>query len=120
MDDEKIDIHGRVFQKISIVDRIYLAPIASDDREEDRLMAQHDILFRLFGNRLFSRNIPVTNPRRILDCGYGTGDWSVQCAEEFDECKVRTHQCPTKVAIHWADLPLRKQQDSSTDVSTPR
>lgn len=89
-DTQRVLFHGRVFQKISVDDSIYLAPVANDDREEDRLTAQHDIVCRLFGNSLISPRIPVRDPRKVLDCGYGGGDWCVQFAEEWEDCEVRT------------------------------
>ncbi|KAH9868879.1 hypothetical protein J1614_007954 [Plenodomus biglobosus] len=88
-DTERVDILGRTFQKISIDDNIYFAPVAIDDREEDRLTAQHDILTRLLGNSLISRRIPLVKPARVLDCGYGSGDWCVQFAEEYEDTEVR-------------------------------
>ncbi|KAJ4362955.1 hypothetical protein N0V83_010072 [Neocucurbitaria cava] len=87
-DTQRVSIHGRVFQKISIDDRIYLAPIANDDREEDRLTTQHAILSRLFGGTLISPGIRLRDPQKILDCGYGGGDWCVEFAEEYEDCEV--------------------------------
>lgn len=89
-DSEKVSVHGRVFQRISLDDRIYFAPVAVDDREESRLMTQHRLVCRIFGDRLFSSRVPMEEPRAILECGYGNGDWAVQCAEEFEDCEVRT------------------------------
>lgn len=88
-DTDMVSYQGRIFQRISIDDRIYLAPIANDDREEERLTIQHDVVSRLFGGALVSPRIPLTDPRRALDCGYGGGDWAVQFAEEFEDCEVR-------------------------------
>ena len=88
-DFECVTIHGRLFQKVSIVNDIYCVPVANDELEEDRLTAQHDVLFRLFGTALFSPHVRIENPQKILDCGYGGGDWAVQCAEEFEDCEVR-------------------------------
>jgi hypothetical protein len=96
-DEQQVTVHGRVFQKISIDDRIYLAPVAIDDREEGRLTDQHNIVSRLFGGRLFSPRIHVIEPRAILECGYGGGDWAVQCAEEFEDCEVRFCSYPVHV-----------------------
>ncbi|EUC43111.1 hypothetical protein COCMIDRAFT_7404 [Bipolaris oryzae ATCC 44560] len=87
-DTERVSVHGRIFQKISLDEKIYFAPVAIDDREESRLTAQHDLMTRLLGNRLFSDRIPVTEPQSILECGYGGGDWAVQCADEFEDCEV--------------------------------
>jgi ubiquinone/menaquinone biosynthesis C-methylase UbiE len=58
-----------------------------DEREEDRLETQHDVLFRFFGNRLYFPR--VDDPRKILECGYGRGDWALAVAEEFEDCEVR-------------------------------
>lgn len=88
-DFQCVIVHGRVFQKVSIDHGIYCVPVANDELEEDRLTAQHDVLFKLFGNALFSPHVRIRDPKRILECGYGGGDWSVQCAEEFEECEVR-------------------------------
>ncbi|KAF2850477.1 S-adenosyl-L-methionine-dependent methyltransferase [Plenodomus tracheiphilus IPT5] len=87
-DTERVDILGRTFQRISIDDSIYFAPVALDDREEERLTAQHDIFSRLLGDSMVSRKIPLADPRRVLDCGYGGGDWCVQFAEEYEDSEV--------------------------------
>lgn len=88
-DLQRVNILGRTFQRISIDEKIYLAPVANDDQEEDRLTAQHDMLSTVFGGALISPRIPLTtNPRRVLDCGYGGGDWCVQFAEEYEDCEV--------------------------------
>jgi hypothetical protein len=87
-DTERVSIHGRVFQKISIDEGIYYAPVASDGSEEDRLTAQHEILCRLFGDALVSSKVRIRDPSKVLDCGYGGGDWCVQIAEEFEDAEV--------------------------------
>jgi hypothetical protein len=56
-------------------------------REEIRLETQHDVLLRICGNKLFFPRID--NPQKILDCGYGRGDWAVAVAEEYQDCEVR-------------------------------
>jgi hypothetical protein len=89
-DTERVCVHSRVFQRISLDEKIYFAPVAIDDREENRLTAQHDLVSRIFGERLFSPRIPVGEPRAILECGYGGGNWAVECAEEFEDCEVRS------------------------------
>jgi hypothetical protein len=90
-DEETVLVHGRVFQRISIDERIYLAPVAGDEEEEDRLTAQHELMMMLFGNALWSPRIPVSNPRKVLDCGYGGGDWCFACAQAFEDCEVRAY-----------------------------
>ncbi|KAF1913292.1 S-adenosyl-L-methionine-dependent methyltransferase [Ampelomyces quisqualis] len=87
-DFERVLIQGRVFQKISVDERIYCAPVANDDIEEDRLTAQHNLFCRLLGGDLVSPVIGLGSPRKVLDCGYGGGDWCVQFAEEYEDCEV--------------------------------
>ncbi|KAI8938438.1 hypothetical protein NX059_004331 [Plenodomus lindquistii] len=106
-DTERVDVLGRSFQKISLDDDIYLAPVAIDDREEDRLTSQHDILLRLLGDNLFSGRIALTNPRKVLDCGYGGGDWCVQFAEEYEDCEITGVDIfPLRVADQPVNLTL--------------
>lgn len=88
-DLRQLNIHGRIFQKTWVDNRVYCVPAANDELEEDRLAAQHSIMSRLFGDRLFFPGIQIASPRSILDLGYGGGDWCVQCAEEFEDCEVR-------------------------------
>lgn len=87
-DHERVSIHGRIFQKVSVDEKIYCAPVADDDIEEDRLAAQHSLFFRLLGDSLISPAIRLREPDKVLDCGYGGGDWSVDFAEEFEDCEV--------------------------------
>lgn len=88
-DFQCVTIHGRIFQQVSLDNVIYCVPVANDELEEDRLTAQHDVLYRLFGNSLVFPHIQINVPKKILECGYGGGDWSVQCAEEYEDCEVR-------------------------------
>jgi hypothetical protein len=87
-DTETVIIHGRIFQKTSVDEKIYCVPVANDDLEEDRLTIQHNLFCRLLGDALVSPTIRLGNPSRVLDCGYGGGDWCVQFAEEFEDCEV--------------------------------
>jgi cyclopropane fatty-acyl-phospholipid synthase-like methyltransferase len=59
------------------------------EREEERLEAEHDVIFRFSGNRLYFPS--VEDPEKILDCGYGRGDWAVAVAEEYEDCEVCSH-----------------------------
>lgn len=64
-------------------------PTNAVQREEIRLEVQHDIIYRFFGETLFFPSIP--NPRSILECGYGRGQWAVQVAEDYELCEVSRH-----------------------------
>jgi methylase of polypeptide subunit release factors len=54
--------------------------------ERDRLNRIHEILQLMFAGKLLFP--PVSNPRRVLDCGYGSGAWCVGVAEAYPECEV--------------------------------
>jgi len=41
---------------------------------------------RVFDNRLIFP--PVNNPRRILDLGYGDASWSLEVADQHEQCDV--------------------------------
>lgn len=103
-DHERVSIYGRIFQKASVDERIYCAPVADDDIEEDRLAAQHGLISRLLGNSLISPAIRLGEPSRALDCGYGGGDWSVEFAEEFEDCEVTGMDVyPMELPVHQPD-----------------
>jgi hypothetical protein len=87
-DSVTVTIHGRIFQKVSIDEKIYCVPVANDDIEEERLTTQHHLFCRLLGDALIFPAIRLRDPRKVLDCGYGGGDWCVQFAEEFEDCEV--------------------------------
>lgn len=41
---------------------------------------------RVFDDRLIFP--PVSQLKRVLDCGYGSGAWAVEVAEEYPGCEV--------------------------------
>ncbi|KAF8849992.1 UMTA methyltransferase [Acephala macrosclerotiorum] len=77
-------IHHREYQSYAINNLAYLAP--TDEDEVERLNIFHNVLGRVFDGRLIFP--PITRPRRILDCGYGTGAWAAEVAEQFPRCEV--------------------------------
>lgn len=54
--------------------------------ESDRLRIENNVLSTVFENRLIFA--PLSRPRRILDCGYGTSDWAAQVAAQHPLCAV--------------------------------
>ncbi|KAK3306663.1 S-adenosyl-L-methionine-dependent methyltransferase [Chaetomium strumarium] len=75
---------NREFQRYALENGIYFAPV--DDDEIDRLQYMHEIFNMMFDNRLIFP--PLPRPRRILDCGYGSGAWAIDVAEQYPECEV--------------------------------
>lgn len=55
-------------------------------REETRLETQHEVLLRFTEGTLYWPH--VRNPRKILECGYGTGEWAVAVAELYEDCQA--------------------------------
>ncbi|KAL4916958.1 S-adenosyl-L-methionine-dependent methyltransferase [Aspergillus aurantiobrunneus] len=87
LDDEylrTISIQGREYQQYSIENKISFEPV--DEDEAERLDLQHRIFSRVFDNRLVFP--PISRLRRVLDCGYGTGSWAIDVAEQNPECEV--------------------------------
>jgi ubiquinone/menaquinone biosynthesis C-methylase UbiE len=54
--------------------------------EIDRLQYMHEIFNMMFDNRLIFP--PIPRPRRILECGSGSGAWAMEVAEQHPECEV--------------------------------
>jgi hypothetical protein len=59
--------------------------VAEQD-EIERLQYMHGIFNMMFDNRLIFP--PVPRPRRILECGSGSGAWAMEVAEQYPECEV--------------------------------
>uniref|UniRef100_A0A093V652 Phosphoethanolamine N-methyltransferase 3 n=1 Tax=Talaromyces marneffei PM1 TaxID=1077442 RepID=A0A093V652_TALMA len=53
--------------------------------EIDRLELQQQVFNLVFDNRLIFP--PIHNPRRVLDCGYGAGNWALEVAERYPHCQ---------------------------------
>ncbi|KMU73745.1 hypothetical protein CISG_03795 [Coccidioides immitis RMSCC 3703] len=81
---ETLTFEGREFQKHAVENEIYYGPI--DDEEIDRLDLQHRVLSGVFDHRLIFP--PVESLDKVLDCGYGSGAWAVEVAEQYETCDV--------------------------------
>ncbi|KAF2455185.1 S-adenosyl-L-methionine-dependent methyltransferase [Lineolata rhizophorae] len=92
---DTVDIHDRMFQKISVDRRIYCVPV--DEEEEERLILQNQIMHYLFEEKLYFPDIPY--PDKVLECGYGRASWAVQMAQTYEDCEI------TAIDIYPADLP---------------
>ncbi|OCK86024.1 S-adenosyl-L-methionine-dependent methyltransferase [Lepidopterella palustris CBS 459.81] len=90
-----VNIHDRDFQQYSVSHRIYCVPV--DYEEEERLLKQHDVIQRLFGDRLYFP--PIEYPEKVLECGYGRGYWALAMAETFEDSEV------TAIDIYPAEVP---------------
>ncbi|RCI10422.1 hypothetical protein L249_4414, partial [Ophiocordyceps polyrhachis-furcata BCC 54312] len=92
---ETVEFLGRTYQKYALENGVYFAPIDEASRpyskgvaleEVSRLELMHSVLRKVFDDRLIFP--PVNSPRRILDCGCGSGDWAVDVARRFPDCEV--------------------------------
>ncbi|MCJ1335609.1 hypothetical protein MMC09_000881 [Bachmanniomyces sp. S44760] len=81
---ELVTIQGREFQKYSIEHNVQYSPV--DDEEADRQSIQHQVFDRVFEQRLLFP--PVADVKDVLDCGYGTGSWAIEVAENYPDCTV--------------------------------
>ncbi|PLB34189.1 class I SAM-dependent methyltransferase [Aspergillus candidus] len=81
---EIISINGRDYQKYAVDRQISFEPV--DDDEAERLELQHRVFHKVFDDRLIFP--PIPHLRRVLDCGYGSGSWAIEIADQHPECKV--------------------------------
>ena len=58
----------------------------NDDRENERLDIMHALLLTLRHGKLYEA--PIVNPKRILDCGTGTGIWAIEMGEAFPSASI--------------------------------
>ncbi|KAJ6160954.1 hypothetical protein N7470_004350 [Penicillium chermesinum] len=56
-------------------------PYPNDEQELDRLDMQHHMFRLVLDNRLY--NVPLKDPKQILDVGTGSGIWPMELAHEF-------------------------------------
>ncbi|KAG8350413.1 hypothetical protein FVEN_g11434 [Fusarium venenatum] len=81
---EIVEHCGRSYQHYSLKNDTYFAPI--DEDEVSRLEMMHGVLSGLFDRRLIFP--PIRSPRRVLDCGCGTGDWAMEVATQYPDSEV--------------------------------
>ncbi|OXV05603.1 hypothetical protein Egran_06629 [Elaphomyces granulatus] len=74
--------HGRRYHKYH--EGLY--PYPNDEQELDRLNVQHYLYKMANEDRLFFS--PLTDPKKILDVGTGTGIWAIEMAALFPEATI--------------------------------
>lgn len=47
---------------------------------------------------------PLHHPRRILDCGYGSGAWAVEVAEQYPDCEVSNLPQTDRSGIYYLEI----------------
>jgi tRNA G46 methylase TrmB len=96
---------NREFQSYAVDNGVYFGPVDDVSRssvsleadltrfsavemqdEIERLQYLHSVFNMVFENRLIFP--PIPRPRRILECGSGSGDWAAEVAEQYPECEV--------------------------------
>src|SRR6266536_1111195 len=73
-----INIHGRRYCGD------YYMP--NDEDEQDRLQIIHALYLYVLSGKLTT--VPLSNPRKILDIGTGTGEWAMAMGDEYPEAEV--------------------------------
>ncbi|TQV94783.1 UMTA methyltransferase [Cordyceps javanica] len=81
---DTLEYCGRIFHRYSLETGTYFAPV--DEEEVERLELMHDVLLKVFDNRLIFP--PIVSPRNVLDCGCGAANWAVDVAEQYPDCEV--------------------------------
>ncbi|EPE10687.1 umta methyltransferase [Ophiostoma piceae UAMH 11346] len=81
---ETVTYHGREYQRYSIENNVYFSPI--DEDEIERQSIAHEAFRSIFDDRLIFP--PVRRLRKLLDCGFGSGSWACEVAQQHPECEV--------------------------------
>ncbi|KAL9607424.1 MAG: hypothetical protein Q9167_007667 [Letrouitia subvulpina] len=61
-------------------------PLPNDEAELDRIDLKHHVAMLLAGGNLHLA--PLSDPKRILDIGTGTGIWAIEIAEQYPEAQI--------------------------------
>ncbi|OBR12300.1 UMTA methyltransferase [Colletotrichum higginsianum IMI 349063] len=103
---ETVTYQGREYQRYAVDNGAYFAPMdevrntsgpvtafllrltfpTGLQDEVERLQIMHVVLSVVFENQLLFP--PITRPRRILECGFGSGDWAIEVAQRHPSCEV--------------------------------
>ncbi|KAJ0161439.1 hypothetical protein CTA2_6203 [Colletotrichum tanaceti] len=103
---ETVTYQGREYQRYAVDNGAYFAPMdevrnttspvtafllrltfpTGLQDEVERLQIMHVVLSVVFENQLLFP--PIPRPRRILDCGFGSGDWAIEVAQRHPNCEV--------------------------------
>lgn len=66
-------------------------PYPNDEQELDRLDMQHHMFKLVMDDRLF--NVPLKNPKQILDVGTGSGIWPMELGKTSILCHEGSSLC---------------------------
>lgn len=61
-------------------------PLPNDEAEMERMDLKHHVMRLLCDGRLHIA--PLSNPRRILDLGTGSGIWAIEMGEKFPDATI--------------------------------
>ncbi|KAK3314452.1 S-adenosyl-L-methionine-dependent methyltransferase [Apodospora peruviana] len=79
------NLHGRTYHNFGGGEKAeYWAP--NDDTQNEQLDINHHLLSLTLGNKLYLA--PLSNPKKVLDIGTGTGIWAIDFADEFPDAAV--------------------------------
>ncbi|KAG7042543.1 methyltransferase domain-containing protein [Colletotrichum scovillei] len=87
----------------------------NDEREMERLDIAHALMVRSIGNRLFLAPLRAETLHRVLDIGTGTGIWSVEMGDIFENAEITGNDL-SPIQPGWVPANVRFEID---DVESP-
>ncbi|KAJ7267775.1 S-adenosyl-L-methionine-dependent methyltransferase [Mycena rebaudengoi] len=84
-----LNLQGQTFASGACLPKYQMFPgsqyaLPADYVEKERLILQHQVLKKLFGNRILLAPVELEQDAKVLDIGTGTGFWILDLAEFVD------------------------------------
>ena len=92
--------HGR--RHHAYKEGVYAYP--NDEKEKDRLDIAHKMIETCLGGKLHLA--PLTDSKRILDLGTGTGIWAIECGDAYPKAQVLGNDL-TPIQPRWVPPNVR-------------
>ncbi|PNS16308.1 hypothetical protein CAC42_6415 [Sphaceloma murrayae] len=117
LDNATVSHFQRTFQQCSLQRQANLLPV--DEEEESRLNFVHQQLMVAFDNEPILPRLrrPDFRPKRVLDCGFGTGAWGREVGDSLNEDEVDDGDSEDRCEIVGLDVFTDHFDDDNIDIN---